>query len=336
MNAKNILVMGLGRGMCFARAAEASSVVRLTGVVEPDEARLRRADNELGLGDSRLFSSFDEALRDGSADIIVVATPTHLHCEHVTGALEAGLHVLCEKPLAARRDEAVRMRRESIRYGRQLAVVQNARYGSHFVKCRQLLADGVIGDLVSVHFRFRRWRAVDSIKHPHALLFNHGCHHVDTIRFVTGAVAEKVLAVEWDPPGAGQGGHGAMLRMTVFARGGVVVCYDGSYSEAGTQTPHPGHLLLSGSAGTLEAFGEFEDPQLWLSRNARACDREVRRRIEVEPSGWDQIDCRIIEDFARAVESGDKVQTDIEDNLQTVEWLFMAAEYLDRNERSTS
>jgi predicted dehydrogenase len=158
------------------------------------------------------------------------------------------------------------------------------------------------------------------------LLFNHGVHHLDVIRFVTGACARRIDAVEWDP--AASAGQGRCLRLTIHTDGGYVIGYDASYAEAGLQTPQSGELRISGTTGTLEAFGEFEDPQLWLSRNQKASGEDVRERIAVSPVGWDQIDQHLIEGFARAIEENRPAETDIEDNLQTLDWLFRAAEVL--------
>jgi predicted dehydrogenase len=325
---QNVLVMGLARGAAFAKIAAASRQLRLVGVIDPDESKLQEVANSCGLSRAQAFADFNSAVASQAADILVVATPTHLHPAHVTAGLRAGLHVLCEKPLATCRADALLMRQESQRCSRQLAVVQNYRYGSHFRKCKELIDRGEIGLLNRVEFNFRHWRSSKSLKHPHALLFNHGVHHVDLLRFVTDAVLREIHAVEWDPPDPGEaGGGGRLLRLTVMTEARFIVCYDASYADAGSPSAT---LRISGARGTLEAYGDFEDPQLWLSRNAKACEEEIRERIVVEPSDWSDIDRQLLEGFAQAIERGERVETDIEDNLQTLEWLFRAAEVIER------
>src|SRR5207248_11252419 len=128
----------------------------------------------------------------------------------------------------------------------------------------------------------------------------------DLLRFVTSAVPREIQAVEWDPPDPGDaGGGGRLLRLTVLTEAGLVICYDASYADAGSPSAK---LHVSGARGTLEAYGDFEDPQLWLSRSAKACGEEVRERIPVQPGDWNDIDHKVLEGFAHAIEHGDRVE----------------------------
>src|SRR6185503_13783940 len=141
----------------------------------PDESKRHEVANSCGVSEREVFTDFDSAVASGAAaDILVIATPTHLHFPHVMAALQAGLHVLCEKPLTTCRQDALLMRQQSQRCSRQLAVVQNYRYGSHFRRCKELIDNGEIGALNRVGFIFRAWRSSKSLKHSHAILFNHG------------------------------------------------------------------------------------------------------------------------------------------------------------------
>jgi predicted dehydrogenase len=328
---KEVLVMGLRRGAALGRVAANSKHLRLAGVIDPDGEALRSVQENCGLPDSKLFRDFRSAVAACDAHILVVATPNHLHAQHVIDGLRAGLHVLCEKPLSVDRDEAERLREESLRYDRQLAVIQNYRFAPHYRKCKQLLAAGEIGRLNRAEFVFYAWRPTASLKHPHALLFNHGVHHLDMLRYVTGAVARDIAALEWDPPPDERGGGGRFLRFTAECEGGFVVCYDGSYAEAGL--PHTtDRLRLSGTRGTLEACGAFEDPRLWLWRNERTSGRDLREGIAVPRGDWNEIDRHLVETFAQAIETGQRIETDIEDNLQTLDWLFRAVESIERGD----
>src|SRR5437899_12684043 len=96
---QNVLVMGLARGASFAKVASTSSQLRLVGVIDPDESKRHEVANSCGLSGAQAFTDFDKAVASQAADILVVATPTHLHFPHVMAALQGGLHVLCEKPL---------------------------------------------------------------------------------------------------------------------------------------------------------------------------------------------------------------------------------------------
>src|SRR5262245_20308441 len=102
--------MGLGRGRLLALAAHKSTSVRLAGIVDPNQQRLQSVGAECDLSTAQMFGSLGDALSRAKADILVVATPTPLHTQHVIAGLSAGLHVLCEKPLAVSRQDAQQMR----------------------------------------------------------------------------------------------------------------------------------------------------------------------------------------------------------------------------------
>jgi predicted dehydrogenase len=180
---------------------------------------------------------------------------------------------------------------------------------------------------------FRRARSLESISHAHAVLFNHGVHHIDIIRSVTSAVPARIHAVEWDPPGTPPG-KGAMLRLTAHTTEGFIVSYDASYAETGAETPHTGRLRLSGSRGALEAYGQVEQPRLRLTRNEQVHGQQTDEQIPLPAGSWGAVDRRLLEAFAQAARTGRPFETDVEDNLQTLEWLFRAAECLDRKTSS--
>ena len=116
--------------------------------------------------DARLFADPAAMIAGGACDLIVVASPNDSHARWATAALEAGRHVVVEKPFALSLDEARAVAATAERTGRLLAVFQNRRWDSDFLTVRAAIADGLIGRLV--HFeshidRFRpqvrdRWR----------------------------------------------------------------------------------------------------------------------------------------------------------------------------------
>lgn len=327
-----ILILGLRRGATIARALAQSERVSIAGLIDTDPERLAACGRECRVPAAQQFSSLEAALAAARAHVLVVATPTPLHVPHVLAGLAAGLHVLCEKPLAVQRDDALRMRDAAARAGRSLAVLQNLRYGPQFRKCRELLNAGLLGRIATVSFQFRRWRNTDSIKHPHAILFNHGVHHLDAIRYVTGATLASVSACEWDPSWLEQG-RGRCVRATLRTAQNIAITYDASYAETGTQTPQSGETRITGELGSLTLSGEFEAPLVRHSSNAKRGAEEFDRQIPVEPVEWQWIDRKIIEDFCDAVQLGQKAETDVEDNLITLDWLWRIAAAIEQEEQ---
>lgn len=96
--------------------------------------------------------------RAGDLDLIVIATPNKTHVPLATAALEAGLPVVVDKPLAATAAEAEKLAALAEDRGLLLSVFQNRRWDNDFRTVRKLIEDGALGDVQRFESRFERWR----------------------------------------------------------------------------------------------------------------------------------------------------------------------------------
>ncbi|MFI6766860.1 Gfo/Idh/MocA family oxidoreductase [Streptomyces sp. NPDC050355] len=101
-----------------------------------------------------------EAVLDRAADLdlIVLATPNKTHVPLATAALEAGVPVVVDKPLAATAAEAEKLAALAEERGLLLSVFQNRRWDNDFRTVRKLIEDGALGDVTRFESRFERWR----------------------------------------------------------------------------------------------------------------------------------------------------------------------------------
>jgi predicted dehydrogenase len=128
--------------------------VRFVAVAEPNEERRHRFAAAHQLPPERCFAHADDLLAAGQlGDGALVATPDRHHVAPTLGALEAGYHVLVEKPMAPTAEECVAMVTAAERRGRQLAVCHVLRTTPFFRALHQLIDDGRLGQLVSVEHR---------------------------------------------------------------------------------------------------------------------------------------------------------------------------------------
>ena len=97
-------------------------------------------------------------LWDEGPDLVVVATPNRTHVPLATAALEAGLPVVVDKPLAATAADGRRLVDLAERSGLLLTVFQNRRLDGDFLTIRKLLAEGALGNVYRFESRFERWR----------------------------------------------------------------------------------------------------------------------------------------------------------------------------------
>jgi len=167
--------------------------LRLAGVSDIDPARcdLARAH---GL---RVYDSNEALLADPGVDLVLVATPNHFHHDLSVAALEAGKHVVCEKPVAMDSAELLSMMDCARRTGRVLTIHQNRRRDADFILVRDALRSGRLGRPFSIESRVLGSRGVPFGWRCHKLagggmMLDWGVHLVDQ---VLQMIPEPVVSV---------------------------------------------------------------------------------------------------------------------------------------------
>ena len=117
--------------------------VRVAAVAARDVARAQHFAHRHGI--ERVCTSYDALIEDPDIDAIYNPLPNGLHCEWTVRALDAGKHVLCEKPLASNADEAAQMAEAAARNGVTLMEAFHWRYHPLAERVREILASGEIG-----------------------------------------------------------------------------------------------------------------------------------------------------------------------------------------------
>lgn len=182
-------VIGLGIGRSHALAMMRSGKAKVVAICDIDPARMEKVASELG-GDVSMYTDYRELLRHEGLDGVCVASPDQYHRDMVCEALDLGLHVLCEKPLALHADECREMIAKAEQVGRKLMVGQVCRVAPGFALAKKIIDEGVIGDIFFIESEYahdyidiRGWRMDPELKrHP---VTGGGCHAVDLVRFLT-------------------------------------------------------------------------------------------------------------------------------------------------------
>jgi predicted dehydrogenase len=169
-----------GRDIHAACLASSPRKYRIVVVSDPLEKRSRRAEREFGCEGE---TDYRRVLRRDDLDLIVNATPSHLHVPITRQALRAGHDVLCEKPVARRARDVDALVDLARKMGRTLGVFQQARYHPTFVQVRKVVDSGVLGRVVQVRMAAngfaRRWDWQTLQEMNGGSLLNTGPHSLD-------------------------------------------------------------------------------------------------------------------------------------------------------------
>jgi scyllo-inositol 2-dehydrogenase (NADP+) len=107
---------------------------------------------------SKLYHSVDELIADGSLQLIIVNTPTHLHFENVRAALLAGKNVVVEKPFTVSVNEAEELAALAQKRSLFLSIYQNRRYDGDYHAVRKIITENLLGELREVEIHYDRYR----------------------------------------------------------------------------------------------------------------------------------------------------------------------------------
>ena len=198
-----IALVGCGViGRLHAERFQADPRAKIVALCDANPANAERLRAELSL-DANIFSEPHAALACPDLRAAVIASPTLLHYEQVCRAFELGLDVLCEKPLAARREEIVDLIERRDRLGRILSVSYQRRYKAPYRTARRELAERAdwYGPLHEVHvFVCERWQQTihgtwrDDPQVGAGYFGDAGSHQIDVVNFISGRKPEAVLA----------------------------------------------------------------------------------------------------------------------------------------------
>ena len=186
---------GLAGAVFHAPLISTTPGLRLAAVVTSNPERTLEAQREYeGV---RVFKTTEELWeRAGEFELVVIASPNRTHAPLALSALEAGLAVVVDKPLAATASEGRRLIDEARGRGLLLTVFQNRRWDGDFLTLRRLLESGRLGRVLRFESRFERWRpqAKDGWRQSGApedaggLLYDLGSHLIDQALLLFGSV----------------------------------------------------------------------------------------------------------------------------------------------------
>lgn len=173
---------------------------RVTALVDPDRTKMSQLASRIP-AQPQCFQNLPEALENSAVDAALICTPTHQHFNQVLALWEAGIPVLCEKPLVDTRERLL----EILRLASQrppLMIGYQRRQSAVFQTAREMLRGGEIGQLQSLSLtNTERWAQTisgtwrdDPSQNPGGFVGDAGSHKLDMLAFLTGLRPLRVLA----------------------------------------------------------------------------------------------------------------------------------------------
>jgi D-xylose 1-dehydrogenase (NADP+, D-xylono-1,5-lactone-forming) len=262
--------------------AHASPKVDLAAVASRDPARAEAYAKQWQI--ERAFGSYEALLDDPSIEAVYISLPNTLHCEWSIRALEAGKHVLCEKPLSRHPDEVAAAYDAAERTGHLLMEAFMYRHHPQTTRLVELVREGAVGELRLVRSAFSYSLYDESnirlrTEVEGGALMDVGCYNVSGSRLLAGE-PERVYGEAWFGPTGTDWVFGGTLRFP----GDVLATFD-----CGTALSDRDELEAIGSEGSLFLDDPWHclEPVLELRRDDEPVERiEVQRldpyRLELE------------------------------------------------------
>ena len=252
--------------------AHASPKVELVAVASRDQARADAYAQTWEIG--RAYGSYDALLADPEIEAVYISLPNTMHCDWSIRALEAGKHVLCEKPLSRHAVEVEAAFDVADRTGRLLSEAFMYRHNPQTKRAKELVGEGAIGELRLVRSAFS-YSLYDEgnirlrTEVEGGALMDVGCYNVSGSRLF-GGEPEKAYGEAWFGPSGTDWVFGGTLRFP----GDVIALFD-----CGTAMPDRDELEAIGNEGSLFLDDPWHCnvPVIELRRDGKV------ERIELEP-----------------------------------------------------
>lgn len=183
-----LLSYGMSGDVFHAPLISAMAEFDLSAIVQRNSASAKER-----YPDVRIAKTVQDAITDDAIELVVVNTPNETHYEFASAALEAGKHVVVEKPFTVDPEEGQKLIELAKRRNRILSVFQNRRWDGDFLTVQKIIRDGAVGKVVEfeAHYdRFRNYIEANTWKEEKrpgtGILYNLGSHMIDQVLVLFG------------------------------------------------------------------------------------------------------------------------------------------------------
>jgi predicted dehydrogenase len=307
--------------------------VDVVAYVDTDPNALDLLRQQANVSAGKCFESLREAIAETAPDAVLVTTALASHAPVVRSALDAGLHVLVEKPFAPNLETARELVDLADAKGLALMVSQNYRFFPAPRALASLVRESALGQLYQISIDFRRYSSAAPERRgrhhleEQPLLVDMSIHHFDLLRLILNREPDRIYCEAWNPGWTAFTGPAVAIASIDF--NDVVVSYRGSWISAGPVTPWAGDWRLEFEHGevfwTNRDDDATHDKVVVRPRTGKARSAILRPMQRTGPWGT-------ITEFADAVMSGREPETSGRNNLGTIALMDAAVDSATRRE----
>ncbi|HEX4124675.1 MAG TPA: Gfo/Idh/MocA family oxidoreductase [Tepidisphaeraceae bacterium] len=318
-------VVGCGAiGPTHAGAIARIAGAKMLAVADLVGERARKTAEKFGV--PRIYPSMEKLLEDRDIDVVCLATPTGMHADGAIAAMEAGKHVIVEKPMEVSLEACDRMIAAAEQMGKKLTVISQHRFDASTMLLKKLIDTGELGKIFLADATVKWWRRQEYYdsgdwRGTWALdgggaLMNQGVHTVDVLQWLVGGVASVYahtltaahdrIEVEDVAVAALRFRNGAVgtLIATTAAYDGLPVRID-IFGTGGSATLEGDNLTrLSLKSGKIYQTSEAADHAVSVARGGTNSVRDsVTRVAHSAPAAasWGDAHQAQLEDFVQAI-----------------------------------
>jgi predicted dehydrogenase len=171
----------------------------LTAIVSDDPVKREEVGKMYSLEHTYAMDEYDDCLRSGNIDAVYIALPNSQHCEYTVRAAEAGIHVLCEKPMAVTEEECEKMIHAASSSGVKLMIAYRLHFEEANLKAIEIAQSGQLGDLKLFNSVFNMQVRPDDIRVDRELgggtIYDIGVYCINAARYLLRSEPIEITAL---------------------------------------------------------------------------------------------------------------------------------------------
>jgi len=325
---------GFGAAWCstFLPPNIKDGLVEVVAAVDINPEALVNAKEHLGLRDDQLYTDINKAFDEVRADFCSIVVPPAFHEQVVDAALAHDMHILSEKPIADTLEASVRIANKVSKAGKKMGVTMSHRFDQDKTTLRKELRSGRYGRIDYLVCRFtcdcRKFGSWGKFRHeiPDTLMVEGAVHHLDILADLAGSKCDTIYAQTWNPAWGEFAGDSQGL-VIMRCENGVRATYEGAKTNAVGLNGWTREYIRAECEGAtlilnhrqLERF-TYDPSSTW----AQGREGQGEPIPLIEQPKW--ANTWLIEKFVRWLDGGEPMETNVQDNLQSVALVFAAIE----------